>query len=342
MPRIALLHAQRDFAAALAASAERIDPTYDVDVLSQSQSVPGRVCRVLTGRYDLVQADETVGNGLLGLLTKRVCETPLVVCVRGWDDYTNAHGHHGWLKHQSIAHRTRLVFDHADCTLFVSRSCREAMRRQYAIGPNRVVDRPFDRARFQDVTANSDPDTTTTGESDMRILTVTNLRYPQKARGVTTILEGLRTVFEETEDLQYVVAGDGQEFDTLTDFLASYPYRDRVDLLGHRSDVPQLLATADLFVYVSFLDALPMAVLEAQAAGLPVVCGATGGPAEAVGSAGRLCPPTPAGVESAVTELLSDPHRRSDRSAASSERMTDYNERAAKQYLDAWDDVLNR
>lgn len=334
MPQIGLLHAQRDFAATLAATAERIDPSYDVDVLSQSQSVPGRVGRVLTGRYDLLQADETVGNGLLGLLTKQVYRTPLVVCVRGWDDYTNAHGHHGWLKHQSIEHRTRLVLARADRTLFVSHTCREAMRRQYTVGPNRIVDRPFDTTRFRDAEANSDSGTT--------ILTVTNLRYPQKARGITTILGGLRPVFAETERLRYVVAGDGPEFDTVSEFLASYPYRDRVDLLGHRSDVPQLLAAADLFVYVSYLDALPMAVLEAQAAGLPVVCGATGGPAEAVGTAGRLCPPTPAGVETAVSELLSDPQRRSDRSAASRERMTDYNERAARQYLDAWDDILNR
>ncbi|UPM42577.1 glycosyltransferase [Halocatena salina] len=332
MPRIALLHAQRDFATALAATAERLDPAYEIDVLSQPQSIPSRVGRVLTGRYDLLQADETVRNGLLGLLTKRVYGTPLVVCIRGWDDYTNAHGHHSWIGHQSIEHRTRLVVGHADCTLFVSRTCREAMRRYYAIGPNRVVDRPFDVARFQDATATDDPGTT--------ILTVTNFRYPQKARGITTILEGLRAVFEATEDLRYVVAGDGQEFDTVADFVASYPHRDRVELLGHRDDVPQLLGGADLFVYVSYLDAFPMAVLEAQAAGLPVVCGATGGPAEAVGTAGRLCPPTPDGIEDAVSELLSDPCP--DRSTDSSERMAEYNERAAHQYLDAWDDVLNR
>lgn len=335
MPQIALLHAQRDFAAALAATAERIDPAYDIDVLSQSQSVSRRVYRALTGNYDLVQADETVRNGPLGLLTKQLYGTPLVVCVRGWDDYTNAHGQHGWATHRSIEQRTKLVFERADYTLFVSRTCREAMRRHYAVGRNRIVGRPFDTARFQDAESNGDPDTVT-------ILTITNLRYPQKARGVTTILEGLAPVFEETEHVQYAVAGDGQEFDTVSEFLASYPHRDRVDLLGYRHDVPELLANADLFVYVSYLDALPMAVLEAQAAGLPIVCGATGGPAEAVGAAGRLCPPTPAGIESAVMELLSDPHRRSELSSASDERITGYNERAARQYLDVWDDALDR
>lgn len=335
MPRIALLHAQRDFAETLATTAERIDSAYDVDVLSQPQSIPNRVARVLTARYDLLQADETVGNGLLGVLTKRVYGTPLVVCVRGWADYTNAHGHHGRVKHRSIEHRTKLAFARADYTLFVSRTCREAMRRHYPIGPNRVAGRPFDTARFRNTESNGESDATT-------ILTVTNLGFPQKARGVTTILEGLRSVFEETERVRYAVAGDGQEFDAVSGFLASYPYRDRVDLLGHRDDVPELLATADLFVYVSYLDALPMAVLEAQAAGLPVICGATGGPAEAVGSAGRLCPPTPAGIDSAVSELLSDPHRRAECSAASSERIDGYNERAARQYLDAWDNALNR
>lgn len=334
MPHVALLHAQQDFAEALAATAERIDPAYDIDVLSQTQTIRDRVRRVLSGRYDLVQADETVRNGLLGVLTKRLYGIPLVVCVRGWADYANAHGQYSWLKHQSIKRRTNAVFAHADRTLFLSGTCREAMRRHYDFGPSRVVGRPFDTDRFRNVPA-TEADTTT-------IVTVTNLRYPQKARGVMTILDGLHAVFGVYDRVRYAVAGDGREFDVVAQYVESYPHRDRVELLGHRSDVPQLLAGADLFVYVSYLDSLGMVVLEAQAAGLPVVCGATGGVAEACGTAGRLCPPTAAGIETAVGELLSEPQHRTELAEASRERMNGHNERAAQQYLQTWDDALNR
>lgn len=334
MPRIALLHAQRDFAEALASAVERIEPTYEVDVLSQPQSIHSRVHRVLTGRYDLLQADEMVRNGLLAVLEKRRHGTPFVTCIRGWGDYTNDHGQHSWLKHRSVRLRGDIVLRHTDCALFLSSVCREAMRRNYSLGANRVVGRPFDAARF----LNAQP--TCEGSDDIRILTVTNLRYHQKTRGVMTVLDGLRPVFDRDERIQYAVAGDGRAFDMLAQYVESYPYRDRVDLLGHRDDVPQLLSESDLFVYVSYLDALPMAVLEAQATGLPVVGGATAGIPEAVGTAGCLCPPTPTGIETAVDELLLDPERFSKLADASHQKMNSYNEQTAQQYLDAWTDLL--
>jgi glycosyltransferase involved in cell wall biosynthesis len=334
MPRIALLHAQRDFAQALASTVEQIDPTYQVEVLSQSQTIHSRVHRVLTGHYDLIQADEMLRNGVLGVIKKLRHDTPLVICLRGWDDYTNAHGQYGRLKHHSIRLRGKLVFKHADCALFLSYVCREAMRRHYTFESNRVVGRPFDIARFRDFDSPSDVDDT------MQILTVTNFRYRQKARGVITILDALRPIFDRNEHIRYAIAGDGREFDTVAEYVESYPHNDRVDLLGYRNDIPHLLFHADLFVYVSYLDALPMAVLEAQAAGLPVVCGATSGVPEAVGTAGCMCSPTPEGIETTVNRLLSNSNELSNLADASREKMTDYNKQAARQYLDCWKDII--
>src|SRR5439155_13240184 len=67
--------------------------------------------------------------------------------------------------------------------------------------------------------------------------------------------------------------------------------RGPVELLGERGDVPELLAAADVFVLSSASEGLPMSVLEAMAAGLPVVASAVGGVPELVGDAGILVPP---------------------------------------------------
>ena len=79
---------------------------------------------------------------------------------------------------------------------------------------------------------------------------------------------------------------------------------------SHRRDVPDLLACCDLFVLPSLFEGLPVSILEAMAAGKPVISSAIGGTNEAVidGQTGLLVPPgNPAELARAVTCLLSNP-----------------------------------
>lgn len=335
MPTVALLAARPDLARALARTVERTHPDYDVDVYTAPQSAASRVVALLRGDYDLVQVDETMRNGVLGALLADFGGTPLVVCVRGWADYTNDHGQHSLARHASIAARSRYVFDRAADVLFVSELCRVMVRREYVTPEGRVVGRPFEVAQYLDLPRRTSPEET-------RILTVTNLRYDEKARGVEIAVEGLEPLFEAYPDLRYQVAGSGRALAGLRESIADSPYRDRIDLLGYREDVPDLLSRADLFCYVSFLDSLAMTVLEAQAAGVPVVAsGATGVP-EAVGTAGVICAPTAEGVTDAVGGLLADPERREALSAAGREKLRRHNARAADEFVAAWDDAIGR
>jgi glycosyltransferase involved in cell wall biosynthesis len=87
----------------------------------------------------------------------------------------------------------------------------------------------------------------------------------------------------------------------------------RVNFLGERTDVAELLANAHIFVLASKWEGLPLSILEAMRAGLPVVASDVGGVAEAVtdGESGYL---VPVGHEEKLRhrlqQLIADPERR--------------------------------
>jgi glycosyltransferase involved in cell wall biosynthesis len=107
----------------------------------------------------------------------------------------------------------------------------------------------------------------------------------------------------------FVVAGDGRQKDSLQAQVRTLGLEDRVLLLGHRDDVPDLLAACDVFVLPSLFEGLPISVLEAMAAGKPVVATRIGGTDEAVedGVTGLLVPPRDSdALAGAIRAVLAD------------------------------------
>jgi glycosyltransferase involved in cell wall biosynthesis len=115
-------------------------------------------------------------------------------------------------------------------------------------------------------------------------LLVARLR-PEKR--VPEFVRAVQRARESSPQLIGLIAGDGPDRPAVTAALAGDP---TIRLLGHRDDVPRLLQAADVFVLTSDFEALPMAILEAIAAGLPVLATRVGSVADVVldGHTGRL------------------------------------------------------
>jgi glycosyltransferase involved in cell wall biosynthesis len=97
----------------------------------------------------------------------------------------------------------------------------------------------------------------------------------------------------------------------------------RVRRLGYRTDIPALLAAADIFTLPSHFEGLPMSVIEAMLTGLPVVSTTIRGPREQVvdGQTGLLVPPaTVAPLAAALNRLAGDPAARAAMGEAGRER----------------------
>lgn len=107
--------------------------------------------------------------------------------------------------------------------------------------------------------------------------------------------------------------GDGPTRKPTERLVAELGIPDRVEFPGDRDDVARLLCQADLFVLASKLDNLPISILEAMRAGLPVIASEVGGISELVihGETGLLVPPfSIPSMVAALTELLADKRKR--------------------------------
>jgi glycosyltransferase involved in cell wall biosynthesis len=110
-------------------------------------------------------------------------------------------------------------------------------------------------------------------------------------------------------ELEAVLVGDGPERSAVEEEIRRLGLGSAVRLLGERTDVPELLATADVFVLSTWSEGLPLSVLEAMAAGLPVIASNVGGIPELVsdGVSGVLVPPgDPDALAEAIERLVGD------------------------------------
>lgn len=105
---------------------------------------------------------------------------------------------------------------------------------------------------------------------------------------------GLLRVFasfaKRLPDVDLWIAGDGPLRAALQQQCADLGLEDRVVLLGSRSDVPDLMRAADVFVLASHFEGFGLVVAEAMASGTPVVATDAGGVAEVMAGTGFLVP----------------------------------------------------
>jgi len=112
-----------------------------------------------------------------------------------------------------------------------------------------------------------------------RVVTVANLR-PEKGHAV--LIRAAVRILDEFPDARFVFVGNGTERDALVELARACGVSHAVSFAGHSEDVASYLAAADLFALPSRTEAFPNALLEAMAAGLPVVASAVGGIPEIV------------------------------------------------------------
>lgn len=207
----------------------------------------------------------------------------------------------------------------------ITNAVKEAAVRDLRLDPNRVtvVERGRDPSRLGEPSSmRRDRARRSLGlpASDPVVVTVGRQEFQ---KGQWLLLEAMPRIVSGHPTTTLLVAGrSGNASRRLQDVMHAVALNGRVRMLGHRVDVPEILAAADLFVFPSLYEGLGGALIEAMALGLPIVASDLPAIREVVEPGGNaiLIPPgAPGEIAGAVDSLIRDPLRRSTMGARSRE-----------------------
>ncbi len=105
-------------------------------------------------------------------------------------------------------------------------------------------------------------------DEELLVMTVAGLRWP---KGYDVLLPAARAALDRNAAVRFVAIGDGALRRDLEAQHAALSLGERFVFLGEREDVPRLLPAADIFAIPSRIEGLPLALMEAVCAGLPIV-----------------------------------------------------------------------
>ena len=212
----------------------------------------------------------------------------------------------------------------ADRVLAPSAATAAELRRDYRVGEVAVVPNAMGEAAAEGPTADGASGEGGEGAGGY-LLVVGRLRI---RKGVDVLLEAMPELLRRHPGTRLRIAGDGEHRAALERAAAALGLGDAVSFLG-RADavrVRRLLRGAVALVVPSIYEGMPLVVLEAMEASVPVVASRVSGIPEVVedGRTGWLVPPEePASLAAALAAALDDPAAAADRGAAGRRRLAE-------------------
>ena len=145
-------------------------------------------------------------------------------------------------------------------------------------------------------------------KDDFILLSVGEL-IPRKNHQLVLYALGLLQKQGKLGNIQYVICGRGVKLDDLKALAQKLQIADHVHFLGYRNDISAICQASDLFVFMSKQEGLPVAMMEAMACGLPVICSDIRGNTDLVenGISGIISESTPEKLASYIYQAFESP-----------------------------------
>jgi glycosyltransferase involved in cell wall biosynthesis len=270
---------------------------------------------------------------IYGYAASRRLEQPIIATCHNWTSES--------LSVQAYGILDRLILRRFDQVVAVSQSVADWLRRS-GVAADRiaVIDNGIDLTCFRDAHA-SYAEEIRKGQR-IAIGMVSRLVL---AKGPQILLMAAQEILKEFPTTLFVLVGDGPARKQLEELARSLHIEQSVIFAGQRDDMPSVYASLDIAVLPSFMEAMPMSVMEAMAAGKPVIATRVGSIPRMI-SDGRtgfvVASGTPTELKDAVVKLLRDAElRRTFGVAGQSWAVDNFSSHAmARRYLDEYERLL--
>lgn len=288
-------------------------------------------------RFDLMHSHGYKGNILFGFMPKRVRKVPLVSTLHGWTSTIGLSKIrlYEWLDAKSL----RFI----DAVVLVNKGMLDNPRLKKVRGVKfHIVNNGIPLDQSTDLTIQRfDALDKTIIEFCQRGYTIGSIGRLSKEKGYDFLIEALARLVKDCVDARLVIIGEGPERVCLEKLAEELGIADCVLLPGYREDAKRYLPLFSIFVLPSLTEGLPMTLLEAMHAGVPIVATRVGGVPDALddGEAGALVKARDSGaLAKAIGSLAKDPSLASRLVEKAYDRVEECysSERMAKEYLELY------
>jgi len=227
-------------------------------------------------RSEIIHSHGYKSNILLGIIPRRFRRMPVIATLHGWTSrrfFTKI-----WVYEWIDA----LAMKNLDRVVAVSSAVEKNIRmKSVGIHPV-VINNGLPRLGFEnDSFYRECPEISEKCKGKFKIISIGRLS-PEK--GFNILIQAMARLVSQGVDASLVLVGDGSERDSLSDLAKKENLSDRVHFIGYRDKAFNLIPYFDVFVLSSYSEGLPITLLEAMQAGVPVVTTSVGEIPEVLGA----------------------------------------------------------
>lgn len=216
-------------------------------------------------KYEFVHCHSPIG-GVIGRIAGHLTKTPVIYTAHGFHFYKGA-PLKNWLMFYPIE---RWLARYTDILITINKEdytrakkSFRASRVEYLPGVGINVD------KFSKVDINRTQKLQELGlQKDAYVLL--SIGEINKNKNHETVIRAI-SMLNDT-NIHYIICGQGSMENKINDLIKELKLENQIKLLGYRKDISEICKVSDIFVFPSFREGLSVALMEAMASGLPVVC----------------------------------------------------------------------